>query len=347
MKSENQLVHVAWADHLRVFATISVVFLHASADSLGLFGKIPLSYWWIGNFYDSAVRCSVPLFLMLTGVLMLPVEYDLKDFFKKRFMRIVLPLVFWSFAYIGFAFLLKVSHGEDLRLGECIEYIVHSLVFGSSFHFWYVYMILGIYVFIPIIGIYVRKLNTKSIFIFLCVWLVVLFINQVLSRNSLSYLHYFPGYLGYIILGYYLSIKEFKNLKNIRLISFFLIFVGVLITAFGTYYSTIQNNHFTERYYNYLSLNVLMVSVGVFLLFKNRGKMDLKDSFTVTFINKHSYGIYLIHILILAILSKPGIQWSFIHPAVGPFITTSLCLVISSLIVYAVSKLPYGKYISG
>jgi surface polysaccharide O-acyltransferase-like enzyme len=347
MKREHQVVRLDWADHIRVFATIAVVFLHASADSLGLFGKIPLIDWWIGNFYDSAVRCSVPLFLMLTGVLMLPVQYDFKDFLKRRFVRIVLPLLFWSFAYIGFSFLLKFSHGEDLRLGQCIEYIVHSLIFGSSFHFWYVYMILGIYVFIPIIGIYVRKLNTKSIFIFLCVWLLVLFINQFLNGNSLSYLHYFPGYFGYVILGYYLSIKEFKNLKKIRLLSFFLIFSGILITSFGTYYSTIQNNHFTERYYNYLSLNVLMVSVGVFLLFKNTRKMNLKDNFAITFINKHSYGIYLIHILILAIVSKPGIQWDFIHPAVGPFVTTSLCLFISGLIVYVVGKLPYGKYISG
>ncbi len=271
----------------------------------------------------------------------------IKDFFKKRFVRIVLPLLFWSFAYIGFAFLLKISHGEVLKPRECAEYVVRSLVFGSSFHFWYVYMILGIYVFIPAIGAYVRRLNTKSIFFFLCIWLVVLYINQVLNRNNLSYLHYFPGYFGYVILGYYLSIKEFKNVKNIRLLSFFLILFGVLITAFGTYYSTIQNNHFTERYYSYLSTNVLMVSVGLFLLFKSKTKKSLKNNFVVTFINKHSYGIYLIHILILAILSKPGIQWDFIHPAIGPFVTSCLCLFISSIIVYVVGKLPYGRYISG
>jgi surface polysaccharide O-acyltransferase-like enzyme len=336
-----------WADNLRVFATISVVFLHVSADSLGLFGEISIANWWIGNVYDSVVRFSVPVFVMLTGALMLPVEYDLIDFFKKRVTRIVFPLLFWSFSYIAFGLVLTFSHGQSLGIIEIIKFTFTSLLYGSSFHFWYVYMIIGMYLFVPILGKYIRRVNEKTIVFFLFFWIISLFINQYFNSVTTKWLSYFPGYFGYLILGYYLSIKRFHHKSRLFIFSIALILIGVLVTLFGTYYFTLKTYHFTERFYNYLTPNVLLVASGIFLLFKNSYRLNLKQNAVFSFLNKYSYGIYLIHILVLAILSKPGIKWDFIHPFIGPFVTTFACLIISSAIVFVASKLPFGKYISG
>jgi surface polysaccharide O-acyltransferase-like enzyme len=159
---------------------------------------------------------------------------------------------------------------------------------------------------------------------------------------------YFSGFIGYVVLGYYLSIKSFEYSKTtINLISLFLIFAGVSITIFGTYFLSKRNNDFVEYFYNYNTLNVLMSSVGVFLFFKNLEISNLKVIKTANFISKYSYGIYLVHVLVLTFMKNIQIDYDFINPIFAIPIATLICLLVSLLIVFAINKLPYGKYISG
>lgn len=69
-----------WIDYLRVIATVSVIFLHVSAEIPTLYKKIPDDIWWIGNFFDGAVRFCVPLFLMISGALLLGKKLNTTEF---------------------------------------------------------------------------------------------------------------------------------------------------------------------------------------------------------------------------------------------------------------------------
>src|SRR5690606_15327951 len=82
---------------IRVTACFMVIFLHVAA--IGFHDFVP--GWWASNVYDSLLRSCVPLFLMLTGALLLRKEEPLHDFFSRRFSRIVPPFLFWSFFYLG------------------------------------------------------------------------------------------------------------------------------------------------------------------------------------------------------------------------------------------------------
>nr|HRZ98412.1 acyltransferase family protein [Paludibacter sp.] len=73
-----------WADNLRFFATISVIILHVASTALYFFNKIPLSHWLIADLTDSAMRFCVPLFLMISGGLLLRENHKPIEFFKKR-----------------------------------------------------------------------------------------------------------------------------------------------------------------------------------------------------------------------------------------------------------------------
>ena len=78
-----------WVDVLRVFAIVAVVVVHVSADIITEWNSMPRSWWWAANFYDSLARGGVPVFVMLSGALLLPQAESYRDFFKKRLQRIL------------------------------------------------------------------------------------------------------------------------------------------------------------------------------------------------------------------------------------------------------------------
>ena len=132
-----------------------------------------------------------------------------------------------------------------------------------------------------------------------------------------------------------------------KVIYILLILTGILITIFGTFFATKHKGSFWNGFYNYLSPNVILVSIGVFSLFKDCVKHSTRIASVVLFFSKYSYGTYLIHILLLGVLGKLGFSYAFVNPIIGIPVTSILCFIFSTLIIFGVNKLPIGKYISG
>ena len=339
-----------WIDDLRCLAIISVIILHVSSFIVDSYGSISIFTWQLGNILDSSIRFCVPIFVMITGSLILPKKYELAVFLKKRFFRVVIPFIFYSLVYIFIDLTLIILDGDKMSLFETAKFVFIQFRDGSAFHLWYIYMIIGIYLFIPIIGGWIRNASLKEIEYFLIVWLITLFFNfPYIKKIEPNFdLTYFSGYIGYLVLGYYLTIKQFQNIKSTRLITILLGVIGAFITILGTYLGTYYNSQFYNGFYNYLTPNVMLVSIGIFLYFKNRKDYKLLWLIKIrNFISKYCLGIYLIHILILNLLIKIGIDWKFLNPLVGVPVTTLMVLMISGGIIYILNKIPYGKYISG
>jgi surface polysaccharide O-acyltransferase-like enzyme len=340
IQEENKL---NWTTNLRVLATISVILLHVSGPLLGQYSIVSNTDWWSGNIYDGSVRFCVPVFVMLTGALLLPKNYELTDFLKKRFSRIVLPFLFWSFVYIGFTYYYNLSQNYVMSSFE----LFNLLKLGSATHLWYIYMIMGIYLFIPILSKWVQNCNEKEILYFLIIWLISLLFDQPLLEKFKIDIDftYFSDFIGYLVLGYYLSVKSFPfSIKKIKIISILLIALGISITLIGTYYITSNSGKFDEYFYDYLSPNTLIASVGVFLLFKN---INLETTKIIDFVGKYSYGIYLIHVLVLDKMEYFGIGYHIMNPIFSIPLITVICLLISASIIFLLNKIPFGKYISG
>lgn len=344
---KKKIVKFVWADNLRAIATIAVIFVHVSAPILYQYGNISNFKWWSGNVIDGISRFCVPIFLMLTGALLLPRKIEIKHFFKKRLTRILLPFLFWSVLYIIYSLLSKWLSGDNLSYRDICLYIFHKFKSGASFHLWYIYMIIGIYLILPIISKWILVSSKNEIWYYVVIWIVTMivgfpFIKKIIPNVDLIY---FTGYLGYPILGYLLSFTS----KNKKIISFaFLLFlIGIMTTIFGTYLLSYSDGSFNKMFYSYLSPNVLLSSIGVFLLFRH---LKIKNKLIINIlqsISKYNYGIYLGHILVLKLLSEIGISWNFINPIVGIILTAVLCLSFTLFIVFLVSKIPFGKYFSG
>jgi surface polysaccharide O-acyltransferase-like enzyme len=163
-----------WINALRVLATFGVIFLHTTADILYQYGSIAEIDWWIGNIYDSSVRFCVPVFLMISGALILSKTYEnLKEYLIKRVLRVLLPFLFWSAIYIAIDIFGKLFKGEQMTFSEILSLTFLKLKNGASFHLWYIYLIIGLYLFFPILNKWLLNSNKTEITYFLAIWSII------------------------------------------------------------------------------------------------------------------------------------------------------------------------------
>lgn len=336
------LRHSPWIDNGRAIATIAVIILHTAAPILYRYNEVYVEYWWVGNIFDSAVRFSVPLFFMISGTLLLSRDYNLNDFLLKRFWRIVPPFIFWSLIYIFFDAVVSDTDYTKLSFGKLI---IRNLFQGSQFHLWFVYTLLGLYLFIPILRVWIKNSTKREIQYFIALWFVstiYLIANWGNYLPQINLIH-FSGFIGYFVLGYYLTYFH-RNLKKVPI---FLFLSGVIITIIGTFFLSQHENQFSSMFYNYLSPNVVASSVGIFLLIKKSSIKSKKLSYIICFISNYSYGIYLSHILVLRLLEKIGLNWNFSHPVISIPVVTIVSLLISSSIIFLIRRIKFGIYVSG
>lgn len=346
--------NISYLNTLRALATLGVIIIHISSPLVNMtFGK-NMDFWWIGNIVDSAVRFAVPLFLMLSGATLLGKESSMVSFYKRRFTRVLVPFIFWLIIYWVYRYAMLLPQQKPIDFATTINWDTELfLKEGVSKHFWYIYMILFIYLIIPFVNSFFQNLKHKTVVIILFAWLLLTIFFKSTPMNlygwSDNYGSKFLGYFlhsGYLVLGLYVS-KYLKINNKIRSFAIFIYICSVLFSAVYTYMVSNNAHKLDLSMYSYLSINTIIQSIALFLCFKN---IDFQNKWVVTtqnMISNYSYGIYLVHILVIGILFRNGIFWNISHPILSlPFLTISV-LTISFVIIYTIRKLPFGKHISG
>ena len=108
MKEEKKYFYPA--DLIRAVAIIGVVTIHVFTEVVNGPKVFQTPFWWFANFVDSAARVAVPLFVMLSGYLLLHGEkkYSALEFLKRRLSKIGIPLLIWPLLF--YAWKLYSNH---------------------------------------------------------------------------------------------------------------------------------------------------------------------------------------------------------------------------------------------
>lgn len=323
---------------LRILATLSVIMIHVSGPLVVKIGEISNSDWHVANFYDSISRYAVPVFFMISGSLLLGRQFEIIDFLKNRLGKIIPPFLFWSLFYSLTNRFVFTNEAFD------ITKIVKDVFYGSEYHLWFVYSLIGIYLITPIFQKWIVFSKKEDVLYFLIVWLFTLLlaipgVNIYFPKINLSY---FSGFLGYFILGFYLK----NYVRTSKYIPLILILAGTLITIFGTYYFSFKNNKFFDHFYDYISINTLLVSIGVFLLFSKIDNINEKTKPILATLNECSFGVYLIHPFVLTILALLGFSDFFANPIFGILIISVACFSLSFIVIFIIKKLKFGHLIA-
>ena len=150
-------------DAMKLLACVGVAVIHLSGYGLELF---PIgSFSWLSSaFWDSLARFAVPVFFMCTGALMLPParRLDAKTVWKKYFLRVLIILLFWSWAYymlvVAGQYLLIYWAEENFFLNS----ITHTLRFDHFFHLYYLQILLLLYALLPVLRVFARAAGEKE-----------------------------------------------------------------------------------------------------------------------------------------------------------------------------------------
>ena len=342
--------NIDWINNLRLIALYAVIILHSTSVLLSQYGKVPAADWWTADFLNALVRFAVPVFVMVTGALSFQKEYEIGFFLKKRLSRVVVPFLFWSLVYVWYSWYNEeIVFGADVWAN--VKQVLHQLKYGSSYHLWYVYMLIGLYFFIPVLSKFVRNASEKETLYFLLIWfLVMLFTQPYLVRFNPSVdMHLFVGYVGYLVLGNYLAFKDF-NIKHLRLWMIFLFIVSIAIITLGTKLLIPYPNWPGTMFYEPVNPAVLLLSSSAFIIAKlSMPKVPPVVTRVRDFMGKYNYGIYLGHALVLYFLDEPfGISYKLCIPIVSIPLTALVCILVTLLLVWLINKIPFaGKWISG
>lgn len=331
-----------YISYLRVIATVFVILIHACTGYLNHFQDSNMN-WNYANWVNSFTRCAVPIFVMISGALLLKKQEDTISFYRKRISKILLPLIFWTIIYLIYHF-IQYTHFSTLAVNKIVEISVDKILHGANAHLWYLYMIIGLYLAIPYLRKIIIQSSLREIEIFLVIWLV-----SMILMNKLYYpvmprfdLTFFSGYIGYLILGYYLSVKDWSLNKWFPFAVY-----GILgaFTAYMSYTLSKENNKYNPHWYYYIFPNIALMAAALFYGIKKISNEKHILPRWISLIDQYSFGIFLVHILPLNYL-HPVLSKYMNKVAVVPIVTL-LTLMASILIIHLLRLLPYGKKITG
>lgn len=329
--------------YLRVIATIFVVMIHASTGFLYRIDTEAFD-WNYANWINAATRCSVPIFVIISGYLLLHKNENTWLFYKKRIPKLLYPFAFWTLIYLVYYF-YRYTNFESLSSEKIGSIILDKILHGANAHLWYLYMIIGLYLAIPFLRKIMLQSTNREIEIFLFFWMLSMcFTSKPLYSVMPKFdLTFFSGYVGYLVLGYYLSIQDFK-FKNRTWVFALTYILMVVIGAIGTNILNQGANKLNTFFYNYVFVTTAIAAACLFLWVKESVK-QAKVSNWILIVDKYSFGIYLSHIIPLNYL-HPLISKHFSTAWVIPLATLST-VIASVLITLIIRKIPYGKYVSG
>ena len=391
LKTENRVV---WVDWMRVVACFMVIVVHSTEPFyLGGDGSQILTeadaYW--SSFFDSLVRACVPLFIVASSYLQFPLHYSSGEFFRRRAVRVLVPFVLWSVVY-------ALAWGEP---AENFKNLLFNFNYAAG-HLWFVYMLIGIYLLMPLLSPWAERVGKRELQVYLGIWVftsIIPIIRDVVAGgyegvvttygvsglprqaltplwgeaawNAYGIFYYFSGFIGYLLLGLYFRrfVGELSWKRTLAiaipcyLAGFAVSFGGFLRRVFemsqGEFPLTglVEKAMWWETTWCNDTIGVVLMTVAWILLFKKIKSCGSLYRKVLLPVSKASYGVYLLHLLLLVPISGAIREWLGVGlegclgvwtSPVEIVVSAILGFGVSTVVAVALQKIPkIGKYIVG
>lgn len=338
---------VIYFDILRIVAIFFVVFVHLAAQH---WADVDVSSraWFAFNLYCTTGKWSVPIFVMISGALFLGRDVSISAILKKNVARIATVFLFWSGCY---ALVYLVFRHAPLA-------VVLSQFITGHYHLWFLYMIVGLYLLIPLLRPIVQNETLTRYFLLLAFIFTFLLPQLALFLSFVSYqasavIHtvimysycFFPlGFTAYFIGGYYLSRRDFSRREEITL--YCIGVAGLLVSVFAPVALSRAQSAPSDIFYTYNSLNVLCTSVPIFVFAKQHLNFPRMGEKAYTFLrkmSKYSFGVYLVHPMVIELLQHFGIDTFSCNAFFSVPLLAVFVFVVSTAISALLNAIPVIK----
>ena len=332
-----RFMRVQCFDILRIIACLMIVMMHSSYPQGNANG-----YFMSSLSYFTA--SGIGLFFMISGALILPVSQDIGLFFRRRFVKVFIPVLIWSIFYL---LCKQLIYDRSINWINSLLSIPFSTQ-GTSI-FWFIYTLLGLYLLAPILSRWLQAASRQELEFYLVLWGISLcypFLKYIVDLNTSNtgILYYFSGYVGYFVLGYYLKTYPDR-------ISWKLLIQALVVAIVVPVICKLQ--HIEVDFYDlfwYLSIFVVIQCACWWkaICSIKQSTLGEKTSRFITELSKMTFGIYLVHIFIMRY-----VLWhcDFILNIENYYLQTAviivLTFVLSALCTYLIGLLPKSQYLIG
>lgn len=350
--SSQKKTRIEWIDLIRALAIICVVFCHSTETIYSLNVEYMLSITTSSRIFALIVftigRLGVPLFMMISGYLLLDRKYDeerSRKFWKNNWLHLIICTEIWIVIYNVF---LCVYHNQTLNLRYLIEEMLFIRRVNMS-HVWYMPMIIGMYLLFPYVANALQSLDYRKLKLPLLFFSMYSFgyplinmLSQLYTGEAMSFqlsLGFSGGWYGiYFVIGYILKKGAFKKISTKVLICTTMVsFAGAVLLQF-----TLYNDNYAYNVW-YDCPFILICVVGLFELLSRIKKV--KCYRVIHFMAYYSFAIYLIHNVVRAVVA-PHIESLKIMQQLKIFVLFFVIIIISYLCAIIIKSIPkIGKYI--
>lgn len=369
---------IDWLNVIRLGAFFCLLCCHAADpfNAAVTYGNgaapVDASYPFWGAIWGALARPCVPLFVMLTGALLLPVKQEMGAFYRKRIPRVLFPFLIWSVLYNLFPWFTSLvgadksviydffvwAQSDNQSLTACLANIARIPYHFNPIacHMWYIYLLIGLYLYMPIFSAWVERASEKQKRFVLLLWLLTTllpYLREYVSHynlgtcewNEFGMLYYFAGFNGYLLLGHYLRHHTASLGMGRALAGALPLFAaGFYVTWQGFVHITALPHATPEQmelFWTYNSLNVALMSGALFVVLQQTRVTSprlgrLLQNFTLC-----GFGIYMIHYFFVGPFYRVALSLAIPVPLIIPF--SALCILVSSWAVVACIKRLLGR----
>ncbi|EOD81798.1 hypothetical protein D515_01706 [Grimontia indica] len=327
---------VFYIELLRVVAAVAVIAIHVLGPYRYLMGEIPQSDWVSAIAINGASRWAVPVFIMITGALLLSDTRPFSPgyFVRRRVMKVFVPFVAWSVFY---AVLAGISL-QNVNWTETVQRLTSFPTEETYYHLGFFYYFIPLYLLVPILRPVAQRDDPGLFYALLGSWLVLS--AAWLAGISLGLVEDLVLYGGYLLLGYLLHQSKLP-LK-------WLLFIGIsalVATEYTAISESVSNYRYTSAgWFSYKTLNTVLIAAMVFGLCQHWAeRVSEPMQRKVAAVSCHSLGIYLVHPVFLwpvrELAFTPGMTWLTI-----PLVTLAV-FVLSYMASVGLSKSRFTSWL--
>ncbi len=341
---ENSKVYL---DILRILACFLVIVNHTNSDIFLQMG--PSLTWLFSISYFFVCRIAVPLFLMISGCLLLKKEDNYKKSFKRIFRIILVILIFSLIYYVDYCYKSKTSF-------DLIEYL--KLIYQQHITnaFWYLYTYLGLLIMLPILQPIVKRLSQKKLmyflgisFLFLGTMPILIHYFPHLQYDSYFELYLFSPFIGYFIAGYYID-NYIQHTKRNSIYAFIIFIISISISIIFTYFE--YRKSYADYYLLFSDIKfipIILASCSIFYLGKYyfQTGFSLKWNKIIHYLGGLTFGIYLLSDILIE-----KFWWIYlrlceigIHQILSILVLEIIVFLTGGIITVILKKVPFIKKI--
>lgn len=359
---------IVFLDYVRVFACFLVMVVHASENFYGAEGSTdmagPQSFLateadrlWV-SIYDGFSRMAVPLFMIVSAYLLVPMKEEQTSwqFYRRRFTHILPPFFIFMILYSTLP-LLWGQIDKETSITDLSRILLNFPTMAG--HFWFMYPLISLYLFIPIISPWIKKATAKEERFFIGLFVIstcMPYLNRWCGElwgqcfwNEYHMLWYFSGYLGYLVMAHYIRVHLTWDRSKRLTIGAIMMIVGAIWTIYSFYVQAVPGiTHSTpviEIGWAFCTINCVLLTAGTFLMFSCINLPQAPRA--VTEMSKLSFGMYLMHIFWLGLWVTV-----FKHTLNLPTVAAIPCIAVATFIscfvaTKLISLIPGSKWVIG